>query len=176
LDVELASLLDPKPRTALRPGGTTGRRLVQRAGEGQCVETHSYRQTYLATELLNKKMTPMLVEIRARTLDEFSQEFGGLIHHPGEEFTYVVEGEVDFLSELYAPVRLRIGDSIYFDSDMGHAYLKASDGPCRVISSCVPQGDHNERIEEMFLKLSLRERQDAPPTSHRTRRSTNRRT
>jgi hypothetical protein len=38
---------------------------------------------------------------------------------------------------LYAPVRLRAGDSIYFDSGMGHACIAAGDGPCRVLSLCM---------------------------------------
>jgi transcriptional regulator with XRE-family HTH domain len=157
LGVDMASLVDPKPQTARGSGGlAAGRRAVQRAGEGQLVETHSYRQMYLATELLNKKMTPMFVEIRARTLEEFTEEFGGLIRHPGEEFTFVIEGELDFLSELYAPVRLRAGDSIYFDSEMGHAYLKASDVACRLVCSCAPRGEDDERLADMFVKVSNR--------------------
>ena len=163
LGVDMASLVNPKPQPARGAGMTAGRRAIQRAGEGQLVETHSYRQIYLATELLNKKMTPMFVEIRARTLEEFSQEFGGLIRHPGEEFTFVVEGELDFLSELYAPVRLRAGDSIYFDSEMGHAYLKASEEPCRLVCTCAPRGEDDERLADMFVKVSTRnERRRGP--------------
>ena len=161
LGVDMASLVDPKPQTARGSGMAAGRRAVQRAGDGQLVETHSYRQVYLATELLNKKMTPMFVEIRARTLEEFTEEFGGLIRHPGEEFTFVIEGELDFLSELYAPVRLRAGDSIYFDSEMGHAYLKASEGPCRLVCSCAPRGEDDARLADMFVKVSNRNEQDA---------------
>ena len=139
LELDMASLVDPKPQLPRVPGLiSAGRRVLQRAGEGQVVETRSYRQTYLATELLNKKMTPIFVEIRARTLDEFVAEFGGLISHPGEEFTYVLEGELDFHSELYAPVRLCAGDSIYFDSEMGHAYLNATKERCRLLCSCAP--------------------------------------
>jgi transcriptional regulator with XRE-family HTH domain len=161
LGVDMASLVDPKPQVARGSGLAAGRRAVQRAGEGQLVETHSYRQMYLATELLNKKMTPMFVEIRARTIAEFNEEFGGLIRHPGEEFTFVIEGELDFLSELYAPVRLRAGDSIYFDSEMGHAYLKASDEPCRLVCSCAPRGEDDARIADMFVKVADRNEQDA---------------
>ena len=156
LGVDMASLIDPKPQMARGAGLTVGRRVVQRAGEGQLVETRSYKQAYLATELLNKKMTPMFVEIRARTLEEFTEEFGGLISHPGEEFTFVVEGELEFLTELYTPVRLRAGDSVYFDSEMGHAYLKASEGPCRLVCSCAPRADGDERLEDMFVKVSHR--------------------
>ena len=154
LGVDMASLVDPKPQTARGSGMAAGRRAVQRAGEGQLVETHSYRQVYLATELLNKKMTPIFVEIRARTLEEFVAEFGGLIRHPGEEFTYVLEGELDFHSELYAPVRLRAGDSIYFDSEMGHAYLNATPERCRLLCTCAPRGPDDEFDAHVFVNTA----------------------
>ncbi len=48
----------------------------------------------------------------------------------------MLEGTVEFHSELYAPLTLRKGDSLYFDSGMGHAYLAAESGPCRVLSIC----------------------------------------
>jgi hypothetical protein len=156
----MASLVDPKPPVPRAPALAAGRRVVQRAGEGQLVETHSYRQVYLATELLNKKMTPMFVEIRARSMEEFTAEFGGLIRHPGEEFSFVIEGELDFHSELYAPLRLRAGDSIYFDSEMGHAYLKASEERCLLVCSCAPRGDE-DTMTEMFVSASERLGADA---------------
>jgi transcriptional regulator with XRE-family HTH domain len=154
LGMDVGSLVDPKPQVPRVPGLTAGRRVLQRIGEGQTVETRSYRQTYLATELLNKKMTPIFVEIRARTLDEFVEEFGGLISHPGEEFSYVLEGELDFHSELYAPVRLRAGDSIYFDSEMGHAYLNATGTRCRLLCSCAPRDPHDEVDAHVFVNTA----------------------
>lgn len=157
LGVDMASLIEPKPQVARAPGLAAGRRTVQRSGEGQLVETRSYRQTYLATELLNKKMTPMFVEIQARSLDDIRREFGGLVQHPGEEFTFVVQGELDFHSELYAPVRLRAGDSIYFDSEMGHAYVKASNEPCRLVCACSPRDEGDDRMAEMFVKVSTKD-------------------
>jgi quercetin dioxygenase-like cupin family protein len=48
----------------------------------------------------------------------------------------VLEGTVDLYTSLYAPVRLHAGDSIYFDSGMGHAYIAAGEGVCRVLSVC----------------------------------------
>lgn len=119
----------------------TGRRVVQRHGEGMAVSNRTYRQTYLATELLNKRLTPMITEVRARSLDDFFSEFGGLTHHPGEEFIYALEGCIEFHTELYAPVLLNPGDSVYFDSAMGHAYVAASDGPCRMLSVCESVND-----------------------------------
>ena len=155
LGVDVASLIDPKPQVPRNPMLGAGRRVVQRADEGQLVETHSYRQVYLATEILNKKMTPIIVEIRARTLAEFTAEFGDLIRHPGEEFTLVLQGELDFHTELYAPVHLRAGDSVYFDSEMGHAYLKTTDETCRLCCCCAPRGDE-DMMTEMFVNASER--------------------
>jgi transcriptional regulator with XRE-family HTH domain len=159
LGLDIASLLDPKlhsppPPPEPSPAVSSGRRVVQRLGDGQMIETNSYRQLYLATELLNKAMTPIAVEIRARTLAEFKDEFGGLIRHSGEEFSLVLEGELEFHTELYTPVRLKEGDSVYFDSAMGHAYLKVGDARCRVICVCSPRGD--DAMTDMFISASER--------------------
>jgi transcriptional regulator with XRE-family HTH domain len=110
----------------------SGRRSIVRAGEGKAIETKNYSHLFPAWDLLNKKIIPIVAELHARTLEEF----GELIRHPGEEYTFVLEGEVDFHTSLYAPVRLKAGDSIYFDSGMGHAYVAAGAGRCRVLSMC----------------------------------------
>jgi transcriptional regulator with XRE-family HTH domain len=110
----------------------TGRRIVTRAGEGKQIFTDTYSHLYPAAELLNKQFNPIIAEPRARSL----AEFGELIRHPGEEFAIVLEGSIDFYTELYAPSRLEVGDSVYFDSNMGHAYIRASEGPCKVLSIC----------------------------------------
>ena len=60
LGVDVAELLQaPSGGSSLPQPGGTGRRVVQRAGEGQLVVTRSYQQIYLATELLQKRMTPI---------------------------------------------------------------------------------------------------------------------
>jgi transcriptional regulator with XRE-family HTH domain len=112
--------------------GASGRRSITRAGEGKAIETRNYSHLYPAWELLNKRVIPIVAELHARSLEEF----GELIRHPGEEYAFVLEGEVDLYTSLYAPVRLKAGDSIYFDSGMGHAYIAAGEGPCRVLSLC----------------------------------------
>ena len=133
-----------------------GRRTVQRAGEGQRVETSGYKYLYLATEFLNKGFTPLLGEVNARTIAEFVAEFGDFIRHPGEEFGLVLDGEIEFHTEFYAPVLLKKGDSVYFDSGMGHAYLKASDELCRVVCVCLPRGGDPELRVEPFISASER--------------------
>lgn len=112
--------------------GVSGRRSVMRHGEGSILETPNYAHLYPATELLNKQMVPIFGQPQARTL----KEFGELLRHSGEEFSVILEGSVWFHTELYAPVLLNTGDSVYFDSSMGHAYLRASSEPCRVLTVC----------------------------------------
>ncbi|MDY0747625.1 XRE family transcriptional regulator [Paucibacter sp. R3-3] len=156
LGVDMAELLGTSvPSATPVPSNHGARRVMLRAGEGKRVETHCYSQIYLATELLHKKMTPMVVEVRARTMDEFRAEFGDFIRHPGEEFVYIIEGEVDFCTDLYEPMRLQAGDTLYFDSEMGHAYLKASDAPCRIVAAAVPRGNV-EPMMETFVSASRR--------------------
>ena len=37
-------------------------------------------------------------------------------------------------SDLYSPLALGPGDSVYFDSGMAHAYVRTSDEPCKMLS------------------------------------------
>jgi len=87
---------------------------------------------YPATDLLNKLMVPVIIDVNARSVDEM----GGLVRHAGEEYLYVLTGTMELHSDLYAPLPLTQGDSVYFDSGMAHAYVRTSDGPCRVLAMC----------------------------------------
>jgi len=115
-----------------------GRRSIARKGDGYAIESQHYGHLYPAAELLNKSFVPIIADLHARTLDEF----GPLIRHAGEEYAYVLEGACELHTDLYAPTRLETGDSIYFDSGMGHAYLNAGDGPCRILSVCSASESH----------------------------------
>jgi transcriptional regulator with XRE-family HTH domain len=144
LDIDFSRLLGPAAGAALdrsefgRHGDSgvrdlfSGRRSVTRAGEGKLVEGRNGDYLYLASELLNKRMIPMLGEVRARSLEEF----GEFHRHPGEEHLYVLEGELELHTEIYEPLRLKKGDSIYFDSRVGHAYVAVGTETCRVYSVC----------------------------------------
>ena len=131
LRIDIAALFNGEAGAEAQPGAN-GRRSITRAGQGKAIETKNYSHLYPAWELLNKSIIPIVAELHARSLEEF----GELIRHSGEEYAYVLEGELDLYTSLYAPVRLKAGDSIYFDSGMGHAYIAAGEGPCRVLSLC----------------------------------------
>lgn len=138
LGVDFSQLFAP---IAVGLPGVSGRRSFTPAGQGQPIETENYHHLYLAADCLNKRFVPLVAELRSRTLEEF----GELIRHTGEEFTIVLEGTVEFNCELYSPLIMRKGDSIFFDSAMGHAYLAAEAGPCRVLSIC--SGPESQLIE-----------------------------
>lgn len=131
LGVDISQLFAPHI-VGMNGSTVSGRRCVTLAGQGSVIETENYGHIYPAADFLNKRFVPVIAELYARTL----AEFGEMIRHAGEEYAYILEGTVEFHSELYAPLTLRKGDSLYFDSGMGHAYLAADPGPCRVLSIC----------------------------------------
>jgi transcriptional regulator with XRE-family HTH domain len=128
LDIDLPQLLSP-PRQQTR---TMGRRDMTRRGEGQRHPTPTYEHELLSCELAQKRMIPFKTIVRARHFEEFSE----WVRHDGEEFLMVLDGEILLYSEFYEPLRLVAGDSIYFDSDMGHALVSVSEEDSTVLSVC----------------------------------------
>jgi transcriptional regulator with XRE-family HTH domain len=113
---ELFAENDASPEVAV-----TARRSIGDLDRAVRVNTQNYDYYYLCTELRRKRMIPIITRIRAKSV----AEFGELVHHPGEEFIYVVAGQIVVHTEFYDPVALDEGQSIYIDSNMGHAYVTA---------------------------------------------------
>jgi transcriptional regulator with XRE-family HTH domain len=125
----------------------TARRSIGRLGTAIRVNTRNYDYYFLCPELRRKRMIPLVTRIRAKSLGEF----GELVHHTGEEFIYVIEGSVEVHTEFYDPVVIRAGESIYLDSNMGHAYV-AADGcdEATVIGVC---SSEDEGLMQSLLEL-----------------------
>lgn len=94
-----------------------GRLAVSRAGKSRVHNTLQYDYHPLCAELSHKQFVPLLTRIKARGIGDFP----ALLQHEGEEFIYVLEGEVTLHTDFYQPTILGAGDSCYFDSTMGHA-------------------------------------------------------
>lgn len=107
-----------------------GRRSVTRAGEERDADSQQHAHHYPAAELLGKMMIPIIIDVQAQSI----AELGGLVRHAGEEFLYVLSGTMELHSELYAPLALGPGDSVYFDSGMAHGYVRTSIEPCKMLS------------------------------------------
>ena len=129
LGIDIAQLFAPVDGEA---PPITGRRSVNRSGDGELISTRNYDYRYLSTDVTHKKFIPILTELHAHSLEEF----GELVRHTGEEFIFVLEGEVEVHTELYAPLVLSAGESAYIDSTMGHAYIARGDGPARIVGVC----------------------------------------
>lgn len=99
----------------------TGRRSIGTIDQAVRVTTDNYDYHYLCTDLRQKRMIPIITRIRAHS----AREFGDLVRHQGEEFIFVLEGEVEIHTEFYDSVALKTGQGIYLDSSMGHAYVVA---------------------------------------------------
>lgn len=145
---------------SLAAGPTSRIRSITRAGEGEAVQSVSGRFRYQAYDLLNKGLTPVIADIRARSLEEF----GALHRHAGEEFVYVIEGELALYTDTYTPAYLKAGDTVYFDSGMGHAYVAVGDKPCRILSVFLTPPN-----EAVNLMETLNRTGPAVPTKKRTR-------
>ncbi|MGY4395421.1 transcriptional regulator with XRE-family HTH domain [Sphingomonas sp. UYAg733] len=108
------------------------------------VETVNYDYHYLCTDLRRKRMIPVVTRVRAKT----QEEFGELIRHAGEEFIYVLEGRIEIHTEFYDTVTLGVGQCVYIDSDMGHAYL-AGDGCDEAVLLGVMAGSDEDEVRSL---------------------------
>ena len=125
----------------------TARRSIGHVEDAVRVNTKNYDYYYLCPELRKKRMVPILTRIRAKS----AEEFGALVHHSGEEYIYVLKGVIKVLTEFYDPVVLSVGESIYIDSNMGHAYV-TGDGcdEATVLGMC---SSTDESLMESLLSL-----------------------
>jgi len=144
LGVGIEQLFAPMTDGHASPTAVTGRRSVNRQGDGELVATRNYDYWYLNADVTRKKFIPILTEVHAKSLEEF----GELVKHGGEEFIFVLEGQLEVHTELYAPLVLAAGDSAYLDSAMGHAYVKRGDGPCRIIGVCSASESHLREVAQ----------------------------
>lgn len=112
----------PQLFTAPSRAQVNGRMDVTRSGAGASHPTTTYEHELLATSLVKKQMLPYRARVRARDADEFN----GWVRHDGEEFLYVLTGEIRLYTEFYEPVDMRRGDSAYYDATMGHNVISIS--------------------------------------------------
>jgi transcriptional regulator with XRE-family HTH domain len=147
LNISLSELLsDPGVATAAMEPAVTARRSIGRVADAVHVNTRNYDYYYLCPELRKKRMIPVITRIRAKSLEEF----GELMHHSGEEYIYVLEGSITVHTQFYDPVVLKAGESIYVDSNMGHAYVAEGCDEATVLGVC---SSPDESLLESLMSL-----------------------
>ena len=87
-----------------------------------------YLYTALETKRSSKSMQPFLVEFPAQEREEMV-----FMSHEGEEFIYITEGTVEFRT-IDRVETLEVGDTIYIESDLSHAFRRVSEEPARALA------------------------------------------
>jgi transcriptional regulator with XRE-family HTH domain len=103
--------------------------VLTRAGQGVVYRGLSFSYEFLGTTAAGKQMEPVLGTVHARTIagpEDYAR-------HPGEEFVHVLTGSIEVHFDTGEVVRLERGDSLYFDSRIGHAYVSVSRQLARII-------------------------------------------
>ena len=134
---------------AVSPGAdpaVTARRSLGFLADAVRVNTKNYDYYYMCPELRQKRMIPVIARIRAKSL----AEFGDLVEHSGEEYIYVLEGAIAVHTAFYDRVILKAGESIYVDSNMGHAYVAEGCEEATVLAVC---SSAEESLMESLMSL-----------------------
>ncbi|MGB3072477.1 MAG: XRE family transcriptional regulator [Ottowia sp.] len=103
--------------------------VVTRSGQGVVYRGLSFAYEFLGTTATGKLMSPVVGTIHARRI-EGPEDFA---RHEGEEFVYVLSGTVEVHFDTGEVVRLGRGDSVYYDSGIGHAYISTSRQLARIV-------------------------------------------
>ncbi|WP_108814251.1 helix-turn-helix domain-containing protein [Loktanella sp. Alg231-35] len=117
LQISVPQLFTPPSK-----GQVNGRMAVTHSGQEATKVTTTYEHALLAEALTTKKMLPYRARIHARGIEDFE----GWVRHDGEEFLYVLTGQIMLYTEFYEPVTLKRGDSAYYDATMGHNVISTS--------------------------------------------------
>ena len=89
----------------------------------------------MCSDLRHKKMHPFINFVDHMTIEDA----GGLSAHGGEEYVFVISGQLALHSEAYAPLILEEGDSIYFDASSPHAYVSVNASGVQFLSVCTAE-------------------------------------
>jgi len=111
--------------------------VVTRAGEGVIYRGLAFSYEFLGTTAVGKQMSPVLGTVHARTI-EGPQDFA---RHAGEEFVYVLSGQINVHFDTGEVISLNRGDSLYFDSRIGHAYVSLSRKLAKVIGVIMTESE-----------------------------------
>ena len=125
LDMKMGYFISPgldKPMAVIR---RDERRPVARYGEAKSMLC-GYSYESLAADKANRLMEPFIVRLVPTDTDEFST-------HAGQEFLYVMEGEIKVQVGDRADF-LKRGDAVYYDSNLPHLVRCAGTAPAKILA------------------------------------------
>ncbi|MBC7436651.1 MAG: helix-turn-helix transcriptional regulator [Bdellovibrionales bacterium] len=126
--------------------------VLTRAGEGVVYRGLAFSYEFLGTASVGKQMHPVLGTVHARAVagpEDYAR-------HPGEEFVYVLSGSIDVHFDTGKVMRLARGDSLYFDSRIGHAYVSVSRHLAKVIGVITSESSFMKEARSRDTELPAR--------------------
>lgn len=133
LGLPVTDLTNPDSRTL------GGRRTVTHGGEGAIFNASDMVYEVLCSEVANHQQGYLKAKVKSRTFDP-DQPWH---RHKGQEFLYVLSGRLELHTELYEPLQMKAGDSILFDSSMGHHYVSLGRKDAEILISMSLEGYQN---------------------------------
>ena len=131
LAMDMAAMFSPIDAKTSR----LDRPVLTRAGEGVLYRGLAFSYEFLGTDVVGKQMSPILGTVHARNFNG-PEDY---VRHEGEEFAHVMTGAIDVHFETGEVLRLARGDSLYFDSRIGHAYVSVSRQMSRIVGACTSE-------------------------------------
>lgn len=122
LGLRVTELTNPK-------SSVTGQRTLTPANSGVIFEHPDIDYEILCNELSNAQQGYLRGIVKAKRLDPSLPWH----RHKGLEFIYVLSGTLELHTEHYAPTILKRGDSLLFDSSMGHHYVSKGRGEAEIL-------------------------------------------
>jgi len=119
--------------------GMQGRRAITMGGQGAIFEASDMVYEVLCSEVANHQQGYLKAVVKSHAFDPDMPWH----RHKGQEFLYVLSGRLELHTELYRPVQLKTGDSILFDSSMGHHYVSLGRKDAEILISMSLEGYQN---------------------------------
>jgi mannose-6-phosphate isomerase-like protein (cupin superfamily) len=127
LEVEPGYFFKEKPKSPYVIVRKDERLSVSRVASKDGV-SYGYSYESLGADKKGRKMEPFIV-----TLDPNPVKKGSQSTHDGEEFIFVLEGEMEVTLGDHSDV-LGFGDSIYYDSTIPHRVAAHGDAPAKILA------------------------------------------
>lgn len=137
LNIPVTDLTNPS-------SGMRGRRAITMGGQGAMFEASDMVYEVLCSDVANHQQGYLKAVVKSHAFDPDMPWH----RHQGQEFLYVLSGRLELHTELYQPVQLKAGDSILFDSSMGHHYVSLGRKDAEILISMSLEGYQN--VSDVF--------------------------
>ncbi|WP_052200632.1 helix-turn-helix domain-containing protein [Terriglobus sp. TAA 43] len=119
---DLSYFFEPEPKTLFRVQRGKDRIRLPQSG----TDDPAYYFESLGYLIPDRQLDPYFAEFLPNVIPRRAHQ------HPGSEFLYVLEGEMD-ITHGDGTHRLESGDAVYFDANTPHSYANAGQAPAKAL-------------------------------------------